>query len=207
MSGLGKCRRPVSDDSVALTQNEITGDGYRFSRLVGGELIHELHHELFHDGAQTAGTRIACQGFLCNGFQCLVLKDKAHVVHAEQLHVLLDNGVFRIPENPDECIAIQVVQGHDDGKTANQLGNETEFHDIMWNYVGKHTLLDSFCLGTDLAAKANGRTALTFFNDLGEPVKGTTANKENVFGVNPQEFLVGMLTAALGCLSGKTNNI
>ena len=113
--GLRECRGFVGDDCLGLALDEGAGDGDGISQLVRGKLVHQLHHELLHDGAKSAGARVTGQCLLCNRFESLILKDQSHVIQAEELHVLLDNGVLGLTEDADEGIAIQIVEGNDDG--------------------------------------------------------------------------------------------
>ena len=131
----------MGDDGISLALDEGAGDGDGVRQLVGGKLVHELHHELLHDGAETAGTCVTCQGFLGNGLQSLVLKGKLDVIQAEELHVLLYDGVLGLTEDTDEGVTIQVVEGHDHRQTAYQLGDQTELHDIVGNYILINTAL------------------------------------------------------------------
>src|SRR5690554_1184408 len=62
-------------------------------------------------------------------------------------------------------------------------------------YIGLVALMN---LGT----KAHGLVANSILYDFVDAVKGTPTNKENICGINLNEFLVGMLATALGRNAG-----
>ena len=67
----------------------------------------------------------------------------------------------------------------------------------MGHYILICALFGLFRLGADLSAKADGLVAAPLLNDVGKPIKGAAADKEDVLCVDVKKFLIGMLSSAL----------
>ena len=59
------------------------------------------------------------------------LKTEADLIVAEQLVILLAEGVFRLRQDLDEILLAEAVKRCNDGQTADQLGNDAEFQQIQ----------------------------------------------------------------------------
>ena len=63
---------------------------------------------------------------------------KLNTVQLKELLILLDDRVLGLGENLDQRIVVKLGKRNDDGETANKLGNETEFDDIVGGNVAEY---------------------------------------------------------------------
>ena len=54
----------------------ISGDHYSSDAWILRHLIHNIQHKLFHDSTESSGSCITLQGFFCDPFQSLILKQE-----------------------------------------------------------------------------------------------------------------------------------
>ena len=92
-------------------------------RVPGGDFEHRVHHDGLHDGAQSAGSQLVLDGLVHHIFVDLVIEAEFHVVHLEQLDVLLDDGVFGLNQNSEQCILVQRVQVGQNGEASDDFRN------------------------------------------------------------------------------------
>ena len=67
----------------------------------------------------------------------------------------------------------------------------------MRRHALEHAPRDLLAPRADLAGETDGLVPLTAFDDLFEPVEGAAADEQDVFGVDLNELLVGVLASAL----------
>ena len=87
----------------------VLGDDAFFCRIVRRDLIHQIHHRIFHDCAETSGACFPLQGFLCNRFECIFFEIKLYAVQLKQLLVLFDQRILRLNQNLHQGRLIQRI--------------------------------------------------------------------------------------------------
>ena len=128
------CHTPHLDPWSALFFNIGPGDGHPANVIVFWYLIHDIQHKLFDDGTQRPGACFFRHGFLCNGFQRIIVKLQIHLIQPEQLLVLFDDGVFRFLQYPDHRLFVQTFKGKDNRQAANELWD----HAIIAQIIDGH---------------------------------------------------------------------
>lgn len=105
---------------------------------------------------------------------------------------------FGLCEDTYQLLFVQGAEGRDDRQAAHQFRDDTELQQI----VGLDLLEDSgivlLTLPLNLRAEADGLLIQPLLDDLFHPVKRAAADKEDIFGVDLNEFLMGVLAPALG---------
>ena len=125
------------------------------------------------------------------------LKTEADLIVAEQLVILLAEGVFRLRQDLDEILLAEAVKRCNDGQTADQLGNDAEFQQIVRLNELEELAHVAVSLALDRRVKADGRLVGALLDDLVQSVKRTAADEQNVRCVDLDEFLLGVLAPAL----------
>ena len=180
------------------TADKVGGDANLANVRSGGNFEHHIRHGLLQNGAESACTGVTLQRHSGDRAQRLVLKGQRDAVHIKQLHILLDQGVLGLADDANECFVVKIVQRDDDGQTTDQLGNQAEFHNVVRSNVAENALFAALFLFHDGTLKADGLISASALNQLFQAVEGAAADKENIFGIDAQKFLVGMLSSALG---------
>ena len=127
-------------------------------------------------------------------------KDQLGIVQMQQLLVLAHNAVLRLKQHANQRLLVQRIQHGHDRQTADQLRDQAEFYQIVRLDLFQQLLAGLILVerGTQLAAKAQRGIVGALLDELFQPVKGTTADKEDIFGVDLDELLLRMLAAAVG---------
>ena len=110
--------------------------------------------------------------------------------------VLLDESVARSGQNIDECTAVKWQNRGDDGQSADELGNQSELVQIFGLYFGKQVLL--FTLELKGCTEPDTVATDALRHDFVEPRERTGDDEQNIRRVDLEEFLVGVLSTALG---------
>ena len=71
-------------------------DHTALDRVIGRNLIHDIHHNALHDGTQTSGSCLSLQRFLGDRIDRIRLEGKLHIVKLKKLLILLDQGTLRL---------------------------------------------------------------------------------------------------------------
>ena len=79
-------------------------------RLLVGQLVHQVEHDLFAHGAQGAGAGVALQGALGDQLQGAGGEFQLAAFHAEELLVLLHQRVLRLGEDVDQRLDVQRLE-------------------------------------------------------------------------------------------------
>src|SRR5919106_6310048 len=80
----------------------------------GRKLEHDVEQRRLDDRAETAGAGLPVERLVGDLPERLLREDELDVVVAEEALVLLDEGVLRLVEDPDEVLAGQLVHRGDD---------------------------------------------------------------------------------------------
>src|SRR3954466_1949508 len=111
-------------DGFFLAHDDLAGDDALADLLLARERIHQVEHQIFDDHAQAARADLARQRLLRDRLERVVRELELHVLVLEQLHVLTRDGVAGLREDLDQRGPIELVQRADDGKAADEFGDE-----------------------------------------------------------------------------------
>ena len=129
--------------------------------------------------------------------QGFVREGKLHVIHAQQLLVLLDQTVAGLLEHAYQCILVQIIQHSDDRQTADQLRDQAELDQIVGLYLAQQGALSLGGVILQRTAEAQRGLIGAAQNILVQTIKGTATNEQDVGGVDLDELLLRVLAAAL----------
>src|SRR6266436_6733502 len=87
------------EDRLLVAQDHLAGDHALLEPLDRGQLVHDLEHHLFQDGAKAAGPGTPLERFLGDGGDGVVGELEPHLFEVEVLLVLLDDRVLRLLED------------------------------------------------------------------------------------------------------------
>ena len=111
---------------------------------------------------------------------------------------MLEDSVLGLGQDPHQRLRIQRLQGGDHRHTSHQFGDQTVLHQILRDDLPQQrTILTGF-LRLYLIAKAQRAGADPLFDRLGDAVKGTAQNEQDIGGVDLNELLLGVLPSAVG---------
>ena len=124
------CRFPFQQ-RIGVVHHVVFRDGAFHDVLHAGDLVHDFLHDFLDDRAKAAGAGIALDSLAGDRMDGSVFDDELYAVHGQQLLVLLDEGILRFGQDFDESFFLQRVKGDDDGETADEFGDETEFQEVF----------------------------------------------------------------------------
>src|SRR5690606_7208275 len=101
-------------------------------------------------------------------------------------------------QDVDESLFAQLLERGDDGKTTDELRDQTELQEIFRLHLSEQLTKLEVALALHVSAKAEPRLAEAARDDLVETDKRTTTDEEDVAGVDLEEILLRVLAAALG---------
>ena len=96
-----------------------------------GNLKHGFHHDILHDGTKTARAGITLDGKLCDCFERIIGQCQLDVVHIKELNVLLQQCRLWLLDDTKQRILVKIIQRNNDGKSADQLGDQTVLDNIV----------------------------------------------------------------------------
>lgn len=160
-------------------------------------IVHDGHEDVLHHAAQAAGAGLALDGLAGDGMESLVGDVQLHIVHRQQLFILLDQTVAGLFQHAHQRILVQVVQHGDDRQTADQLGDEAELDEVVGFDLPQQGLFGFAGVILQRTAEAQCRLVGAAEDILVQTVERTAADEEDVGGVDLDELLLGVLAAAL----------
>src|SRR5688572_4729333 len=188
---LGDQHRPL------VIHDHFAGDDALLEALDRRQLVHDLEHDLFQDGAQTPCARAALERLSRDGGHRVVGELETHFLEVEVLLVLLDDRVLRLLEDADERRVVEVVQGGDDGQPAHELRDEAVAQEILGLDHRQQVPHAAILVALDLGAEAHARASHPRLDVLVEADEGAAADEEDVRGIDLNELLMRMLASAL----------
>jgi hypothetical protein len=188
----------IEGEEVISAGDDVFGDDVLAALLLFGEGVHEVEHEFFADGAECSGAGVTFEGFFGNGVECVWGELEFGAFHAEELLVLLDEGVLRLGEDGDEDVGIEGVEGCEEWETADELGDHAELDEVF----GLALAEDASAFGGGLevlffGAEADLSFAEAFADDVFESDEGSAADEEDLGGVHLDVLLFGVFSSAL----------
>src|SRR5581483_5388797 len=175
-----------------------------FHLLLAGQMVHKIEHQLFQDHAQTARSHFAGLRLASDRTQSLVTELQAHILKFEEALILLHDGILRTGQNVDQRGLVQLFEHTHYRHTTDEFRDESELNQVMWLHVGhKFRLLllarRRRCLSFLFASlESESFPAGAASDDLVESYESAAADEQNVRRVYGSEFLVRMLSSALG---------
>src|SRR5450755_1745136 len=181
----------------------IVGNG-RFidddSRKIGlrRQVVHDVQQHLFEYRAQAPRTSPPRERLAGNRAQRRFPHLELDAFHSKHLVVLLDQRVLGLDQNLDQGSVVELFQRRDDRQAADELGNQAELDQILGlGLAQEKAQVLAIVRAQYLGAEADPRLRGALADDLFQAVERSAADKEDVGGVNLDEFLVRMLAAAL----------
>ena len=100
----------------------------------------------------------------------------------------------------DQKSAVSLCEegGGDDRQTADELGDQAEFQQVMRLQLVEQHAAVPILLGGHVAAEADALAVGAGLDDLLDAVEGAAADEQDVGGIHLQELLMGVLASALG---------
>src|SRR4051794_9309323 len=162
------------------------------------EVVHHLEQHLLQDRPQTAGTRASRERLVGDGLERVVGEVQVDVVELEELLVLPEQRVLRHREDLHQRVAVEVVHRTDDGEPADELGDEPELQQVLRHDTAENRADVALVGATDVRPEADALVALPPLDDLVDSGERSSADEEDVRGVDLDELLVRMLAPTLG---------
>lgn len=159
-------------------------------------LEHGVAHDILDDGAQTAGTEFELYCLIDDEVEGIIGERQFNLVHLEELLILADDGILRLNEDTAQSLTVEGPQIGEHRQTAYNLGDEPERLQVLrGNILHKVGLIDLRCVLDGVKAHHVG--IQTLGNFLLNAVESSTADEEDIVGIDMDILLVGVLTAAL----------
>src|SRR5206468_9388277 len=108
-----------------------------------------------------------------------------------------DEGIFGLREDVDQNCLVEVVERGDDRKTANEFRDQAELQEIFRLKILQDFPGLALVRPPHLRAKADRGALSALGDDFLQPGKGAPTDKQDVGGVDLEEFLLRMLAATL----------
>ena len=163
-----------------------------------GDLEHHIEHRVLDDALEASRARLSLDRLLGDGSKGIFFEDQLHVVHREQLFVLLDRRVLRLCQNAQEVVLGERFKRADDGQTADDLGNDAVLHEVFGAHLVDE-LVEAFrrilLLALYFRTEADARRII--LNALGYDVldadEGAADDEENVLRIDLDRRRFGVL--------------
>src|ERR1700722_2892644 len=190
---------PLSIDvkRTSLTFDDLGTDDDLFDAIEAGQFKHRVEQDGFHDRTEAAGACAALDCLLRDHSQRLFLNRQVGILHLEQPLILLDERVLWLGQNLLQGVLVEILKGSDDGQTADELGNEAEFQQVLRLDLAEHFARTSVVRRLNLGRKPNRGALATRRDDPLKTGKSPTANEQDIGRVDLQKFLLGVLASAL----------
>src|SRR5579875_262404 len=191
--------RPVFDrDQCGIdpVQDNRTVDHALTNVVASGEVIHDLEEDLLQDGPKASRTGTAKERLLGDCFEGIVGDLELHAIEFERPLVLLGQSVLWFDEDPDEGIFVQLGNSTHYWEPPDEFRDQPEL-DQVFRKDSPQNLCVITWLTRHLGAEADPLAPDSVLDDLVEPGKGSSANEQNIGGVDLDEFLVRVLPSTL----------
>ena len=161
------------------------------------QVEHDAEQRLLDDGAQAACAGAARQRLDGDGGERLLGEHELDAVQREELLVLARQRVLGLRQDAHQVVLVQVVDGADHGKPADELGDEPEVEQVLGKRVREDRAGILVGLAHDVGHEAHALAAHATLDDLLEAGEGAAADEQHVGGVDREELLVRVLAPAL----------
>ena len=93
------------------------------------------------------------------------------MVQAQQLLILLCQGILGFNQNPDQIVTAEALQTGNNGHTAHQLGNNTELQQVIGFHLCQQLTHITLTLALNRSIEANGAALSASLNDPVQAIK------------------------------------
>src|SRR5713226_294859 len=192
-------RLGVDEERLALADDGVLVHHDLAHVLHGRQIEHDVEQHLFDDRAQSPRAGLSRQGPLGDRLQRLLPYLQIHTLHAEQLLVLLDEGVFRLGKNLDQRMLVEFLERRHDRQASDELGNKPILDKVFGLDRAQH-LADVLGVlqGPAVRTEADAALLRPAADDLLKSIERPAANEQDIGRIHLHEVLVGVLASALG---------
>ena len=175
----------------------ILGNGDLFDRIIARDLKHQVLQRIFHNGTQAAGAGLAGNGLFRNGVKRFGCELQIDLIKIKELLILADKAVFRLCEDAHKCGFVEVAQRGDDRQTTDKLRDEAELDEVVRGNFFHPLRVIKLVFALDDRVKAQRLRFGAALNDAFKAVERTAADEEDVRGIDVDDLLLRVLSAAL----------
>ena len=134
------------------------------------QLVHDVEHDLFGDRAQAACSALAGHRFTDDRPHGLGREPQADLLEFEELLVLLDERVLRLPEDLVQGVFAERLERYRYGKASHELGDQAELDEVFRGHMGDQAVVVRVAVPRlDLSAEPDGLPRLSPLDDLFDP--------------------------------------
>src|SRR5262249_5272104 len=162
------------------------------------DLVHQVHHDAFHDGPEPPGSRLALKGLPRDGAQRTLSKFQMDVLHVKQFLILTHQSILGFGQDSHQRLVVEFAQGGNHGQTSDELRNQTELEQVLGLHFVKQLRHGLGIAMGQIGAKAHGLAGDASADDVVEPHERAAAYEEDVGGGDLEKFLLRVLAPALG---------
>src|SRR6266542_1668595 len=184
-------------DGVRVVLDHVLGNDAFLDVLVRRDLVHHVEHEVLDDDLQTPCPDVPGESFLGDGFDGVIGKTKLDVLEFQHRLILLDERVLRLSQDLDERSLIELCQGRDHRKAADELGDHSVLDQVLRVHLLEQDARPLLLLRSDLRPEAHRLLGHAPADDVLEADEGASAEEQDVRGVDLDELLVWMLAPSL----------
>ena len=175
---------------VTFFEDDIFVDDDFFEVVHGRDFVHDIEHDFFEDGAESARAAFSADGFADDGELAVVSDVELDVFELEESDVLFEDAIFGFIDDVQEHVFGEVIEGDDDGDSTHEFGDETELNDILCRSLGEEFGLIGARFFNVIGGEAHASFADAFFDDIGEVIEGAGEDEEDVRGIDADEVLL-----------------
>src|SRR5437588_2413543 len=188
----------VDEQRLAVGGDHLLVDHHLAHVLQRRQLVHRVEQDLLQDRAQAPRAGLARESALGDRPKGRRAHFELDAFHQEQPLVLLDERVFRLGEDLDQRVLIELLERGEHRQPADEFRDEPVLDevfglDVLQQIVDRPGVLRALDLGAEADPGLFGAVA----HDLLEAVEGAAADEQDVGGIDLDEVLVRMLAPAL----------
>src|SRR5215211_3552856 len=162
-----------------------------------GQLELHLEQRVLEDRAQAAGAGLALEGAVGDRAERVVGEDELDAVELEEALELLDERVARLGQDRDQVVTRELVDDRDDGQAPYELRDQAVLDEVLGQDLLEELPGVLVVLRADRRAEADALVPDPPLDHLVEVGEGTTADEQDVGGVDSEELLVRVLAPSL----------
>ena len=162
------------------------------------QVVHRVEQHAFQNRAKTSRPGLALHRSFRHGTKRIVAELEFDAFHVEQLTVLFGQRILGLYQDADECVFIEFLERRHHRQPADELRNQAVANQVFRLHVLQQfadALL--FLARLDFGDEADAALRRATQNYFLEASKCTATDKENVTGIDLQELLLRVFSAAL----------
>src|SRR6266702_3369669 len=168
-----------------------------FDAFQSRQVEHGLEQNAFENGTQAARAGLALDRLAGDRAKSFVGEGQFDVLHLEQPLILLHQSVLRIGQNLLERSFVEILQRGDHRQAADEFRDQAVLQQILRLDVTEDFAGTTILRRQHLGRETDRGRAPARGDDLLQAGERTTADEQNIRGVDLQELLLRMLAAAL----------